>query len=159
MLLDLEPIELDRQVEYNSHFAACSEKASDYSFVNLRGWAEEYGLFWAWTDELVWIKQTRPHVAYWAPVGAWESIDWHECFRKYLSNEELFVRVPENLLKCWKRDMEKRLAVEESRGHWDYLYSSRNSLSLKATVITRKGIFSASLKENMTTGSLLSAKR
>jgi len=138
MLLDFEPINLDKQLEYFSHFTACSEKASDYSFVNLWGWAEEYGLFWAWTDELVWIKQTRPQVAYWAPVGAWESIDWHECFYKYISNETLFMRVPENLLQCWKRDMEKRLAIEEARGHWDYLYSFTDLVELKGNRLHKK---------------------
>lgn len=138
MLLDFEPINLDKQLEYFNHFTACSEKASDYSFVNLWGWAEEYGLFWAWTDELVWIKQTRPQVAYWAPVGAWESIDWHECFDKYVSNDTLFMRVPENLLQCWKRDMEKRLAIEEARGHWDYLYSFTDLVELKGNRFHKK---------------------
>lgn len=138
MLLDFEPINLDKQLEYFSHFTACSEKASDYSFVNLWGWAEEYGLFWAWTDGLVWIKQTRPQVAYWAPVGAWESIDWHECFHKYVSNDTLFMRVPENLLQCWKRDMEKRLAIEEAREHWDYLYSCTDLVELKGNRFHKK---------------------
>jgi len=138
MLLDFEPINLDKQLEYFNHFTACSEKASDYSFVNLWGWAEEYGLFWAWTDELVWIKQTRPQVAYWAPVGAWASIDWHECFHKYVSNDTLFMRVPENLLQCWKRDMEKRLAIEEARGHWDYLYSFTDLVELKGNRFHKK---------------------
>jgi len=138
MLLDFEPINLDKQLEYFNHFTACSEKASDYSFVNLWGWAEEYGLFWAWTDELVWIKQTRPQVAYWAPVGAWASIDWHECFHKYVSNDTLFMRVPENLLQCWKRDLEKRLAIEEARGHWDYLYSFTDLVELKGNRFHKK---------------------
>ncbi|MCK7509649.1 MAG: hypothetical protein MZV70_40135 [Desulfobacterales bacterium] len=34
--------------------------ASDYSFLNIWAWAEEYGLQWAWDGKLVWIKQTRP---------------------------------------------------------------------------------------------------
>jgi hypothetical protein len=138
MRLDFEPISLDRQLEYLNHFAACSQKASDYSFVNLWGWAEEYGLFWAWTDELVWIKQTRPHVEYWAPVGAWERVDWHACFRKYVSHETPFMRVPENLLECWKRDVERRLVIEESRGHWDYLYSFSDLVELKGNRFHKK---------------------
>ncbi|MCP4668960.1 MAG: DUF2156 domain-containing protein [Deltaproteobacteria bacterium] len=138
MLLDFEPISLDRQIAYGKRFSACSQKASDYSFVNLWGWAEEYGLFWAWTDDLVWIKQTRPRLAYWAPVGAWEGIDWPACFRQYASDETLFVRVPENLLQCWKRNMEKRLAIEDARGHWDYLYSLTDLVELKGNRLHKK---------------------
>ena len=138
MLLDFEPIKLDKQLDYSNHFAACSQKASDYSFVNLWGWAEEYGLLWAWTDELVWIKQTRPQHCYWAPVGAWESIDWPECFQKYLNDETRFMRVPENLLRCWKGEMKKRLAVEETRGHWDYLYSFTDLVELKGNSFHKK---------------------
>ena len=47
MSLIFEPITLDKQKEYSNHFVLCSQKASDYSFVNLWGWAEEYGLYWA----------------------------------------------------------------------------------------------------------------
>ncbi len=138
MLLDFEPISLDRQIAYGKRFSACSQKASDYSFVNLWGWAEEYGLFWAWVDDLVWIKQTSPRLAYWAPVGAWESIDWHECFRKFASHETTFIRVPENLLQCWKGDVEKRLDIEEARGHWDYLYSFTDLVELKGNRFHKK---------------------
>ena len=60
MSLIFEPITLDKQKEYSNHFALCSQKASDYSFVNLWGWAEDYGLSWAWSNKLVWIKQTVP---------------------------------------------------------------------------------------------------
>ena len=76
MTLQFEPIHLDRQDDYARHFSKCPQKASDYSFVNLWGWAEEYGLRWAWQDRLVWIKQTRPEALYWAPVGPWNAIDW-----------------------------------------------------------------------------------
>jgi hypothetical protein len=51
MSLVFEPITLDKQEEYSEYFSMCSQKTSDYSFVNLWGWAEEYGLTWAWLDK------------------------------------------------------------------------------------------------------------
>jgi len=43
MPLNFEPISLDKQNKYLKCFSLCSQKASDYSFVNLWGWAEVYG--------------------------------------------------------------------------------------------------------------------
>ncbi|MCP4669292.1 MAG: DUF2156 domain-containing protein, partial [Deltaproteobacteria bacterium] len=83
-------------------------------------------------------KQTRPRLAYWAPVGAWEKIDWSACFREYAGHETLFVRVPEILLQCWKRDMGKRLAIEDARGHWDYLYSLTDLVALRGNRLHKK---------------------
>ena len=85
MSLNFEPINLHKQYEYLEHFDRCSQKASDCSVVNLWGWAEEYGLYWAWSDKLVWIKQTVPEELYWAPVGLWDSIDWKKCFSEYFT--------------------------------------------------------------------------
>ena len=62
MTLQFETINLERQAEYLQRLAQCSQISSDYSFVNLWGWAEEYGLEWAWKDQLIWIKQTKPKV-------------------------------------------------------------------------------------------------
>ncbi len=123
MKMDFESIDLHRQSDYLARFNACPQKASEYSFINLWGWAENYGLYWAWTEELVVIKQTRPEIVYWAPVGPWEEIDWQEFFLKYFEQETQFVRVPENLLSSWKNVIKRDLEVDETRGHWDYLYS------------------------------------
>lgn len=123
MELHFETITLDRQAEYLDHLARCPQKASDYSFVNLWGWAEEYGLLWAWTEGHVWIKQTKPHELLWAPVGPWDGKRWDGFFEKYVPGELTVVRVPEMLVKIWDKCLRDRLTVEESRGHWDYLYS------------------------------------
>jgi len=64
MTLQFESIHLERQAEYLQRLSECPLKSSDYSFVNLWGWAEEHGLHWAWKDQLVWVKQTRPEVVY-----------------------------------------------------------------------------------------------
>jgi hypothetical protein len=58
MQLNFEPIDLNRQEAYQKKLAQCGQIASDYSFINIWGWGPEYGLQWAWHDDLVCIKQT-----------------------------------------------------------------------------------------------------
>ena len=57
MSLNFQDISLERQADYNAIFAQCPGKASDYNFINIWGWAEEYGLKWAWEKDLVWITK------------------------------------------------------------------------------------------------------
>jgi len=148
MQLNFEPIELDKQSDYLDYFASCSQKSSDYSFVNLWGWAEEYGLFWAWTDDLIWIKQTIPETIYWAPVGQWEPIDWNNCFEKIADSGISFTRVPEKLLHYWKTSIGNRLTIEEARGHWDYLYSQKELAELKGKRLHKKKNLLNQFKKN-----------
>lgn len=138
MSLNFEPITLDKQHQYLEHFAACPQKSSDYSFINLWGWAEEYGLAWAWTDDLVWIKQTIPELSYWAPVGPWEDAEWNERFDNYFSPATTFNRIPEKLLELWKDHCSNRIVAEEARGHWDYLYSVPELTALKGRRFHKK---------------------
>jgi hypothetical protein len=138
MSLNFEPITLDKQKEYSKHFALCSQKASDYSFVNLWGWAGEYGLSWAWSDNLVWIKQTVPEEMLWAPVGDWESVDWKKCFSEYFDSETLFDRMPEKLLNLWEDRFNHLISFDESRGHWDYVYSVSELIELKGKRFHKK---------------------
>ena len=44
MNLTFEPIRLEQQNDYKNHLAQCPEISSDYSFVNLWGWAEAYAV-------------------------------------------------------------------------------------------------------------------
>ena len=71
-----EPIDLLRQDDYRRRLAACPQVSSDYSFINLWGWADAYGLEWSWEESLVWTRQTRPEPLMWAPVGDWNAVDW-----------------------------------------------------------------------------------
>ena len=138
MSLIFEPITLDKQKEYSEYFSMCSQKTSDYSFVNLWGWAEDYGLSWAWSNKLVWIKQTVPEEIYWAPVGLWEDVDWKQCFDEYFSTKTIFSRMPENLIRLWKDSFNHLITIEESRGHWDYLYSVSELIELKGKRFHKK---------------------
>ncbi len=101
MPLCFEPITLEKQSKYADYLARCPQQASDYSFVNLFGWAGEYGLLWAWTMNCVWIKQTRPKELFWAPIGPWEEIEWDMRLGEFSGEESIFIRVPEKLLGIW----------------------------------------------------------
>jgi hypothetical protein len=138
MSLFFEPITLDKQKPYSEYFSMCSQKTSDYSFVNLWGWADEYGITWAWSDKLVWIKQTIPEELYWAPVGLWQGVDWRKCFDEHFTTQTMFSRIPESLLQLWKDKVRRLLTIRESRGDWDYLYSVTDLIELKGKRFHKK---------------------
>jgi hypothetical protein len=148
MSLLFESITLDKQKQYSEYFSMCSQKTSDYSFVNLWGWAEEYGLTWAWSDNLVWIKQTVPKELYWAPVGLWQGVDWRRCFDEHFTTNTLFNRIPETLLQIWKDTVSHRITIEESRGDWDYLYSVTDLIELKGKHFHKKKNLLNQFKKN-----------
>ena len=116
-----EPISLDRQHEYQKFLDRCPQPTSDYSFINLWGWQEEYGLTWAFTPDCVCIRQTLPEPVIWAPMGDWNTMDWPRFFELSTPGSRI-IRVPEELKDLW---LQKKpdLLVEEARGQWDYLYS------------------------------------
>ena len=97
MDLEFTPIDITRKNDYIQRLALCEQVASDYSFLNLWGWAGEYDLTWAWDENLVWIKQSRPYEAYWAPVGNWSAVDWSARLETFSAGQLDFIRVPESL--------------------------------------------------------------
>jgi uncharacterized protein len=148
MTLNFEPISLDRQDQYLKYFSQFPQKASDYSFVNLWGWATVYGLYWAWADQLVWIKQTVPKEVLWAPVAPWPDIDWNLCFDKYFDSTAVFHRVPEDLMVLWKEKIGNRIVIEESREHWDYLYDVNELTQLSGRRFHKKKNLLNQFKKN-----------
>ena len=138
MALQFEPIRIEKQRAYFEVLAACPEKTSDYSFLNLWSWAEAYGLAWAWTPELVWIRQSRPHEKYWAPVGDWKTVNWPQTLRSHFSDGLSFGRVPEALLQIWLQTSGIRPEPRPSRGHWDYLYAVTDLVELKGNQFHKK---------------------
>jgi len=138
MTLQFEPIQLERQGDYAKMLAQCPQVASDYSFLNLWAWAEDYGLQWAWDDKLIWIKQTYPSNVFWAPVGPWEIVDWKTWFGKDGSRQAQFIRVPEKLVDIWRKDLGDRAMISEERGQWDYLYKVADLIALKGNRYHKK---------------------
>ncbi len=129
MNLLFEPIRLERQDEYLERLSRCPQVASDYSFINLWAWCEEYGLQWAWDQDFVWIRQRSPAPALWAPVGDWEAVDWRKR-QNPLAAETVVIRVPERLSSLWQTAFGERIAVHTERGQWDYLYDFRDLVDL-----------------------------
>ncbi len=138
MNLPFEAIDLQRQGAYRALLDRCPQVASDYSFLNLWGWAGQYGLEWAWEDDLVWIRQTRPQPLYWAPVGAWQTIDWPLRLQATFSQQCTFIRVPQQLADTWRTQLGEAAVIEEQRGHWDYLYSVSELVELKGNRFHKK---------------------
>jgi len=138
MTLKFEPICLDKQQEYMDIFNRCLQKSSDYSFVNLWGWSDEYGLFWAWSDDVVWIKQTIPNEVLWAPIGAWPDVDWKRCVEKHFDEPTTFLRIPEVLLRVWEKNIEEHIHREDERAQWDYIYNVKELIELKGNRFHKK---------------------
>lgn len=135
MRLSFEPISFDRQTEYLRILALVPQLTSDYSFVNLWAWAEEYGLSWAWDNGMVWIRQSLPELCYWAPVGPWWQSAWQDQLPAFPVGT-IFVRVPEQLAVKWRAAGD--YTVSDARDHWDYLYSVRELIELKGNRFHKK---------------------
>lgn len=120
MALAFEPVTLDRQAEYGRLLEAAPARTSDYAFANIWGWAEHYGLEWAFQNGLAWIRQTKPAPVLWAPVGPWDKVDWAAC--SCLPKAQRFTRVPEELARNWKNNYDSRIRITAARDHWDYVY-------------------------------------
>ena len=138
MSLQFEPISLEKQQDYLKILARCPQVASDYSFMNIWAWAEDYGLTWAWSDDCVWIRQSRPEILYWAPVGPWSEIDWPTRLPEASGDPTIFIRIPNQLVEIWQTAFTDRAAFEEERGHWDYVYSVNELVDLKGNRFHKK---------------------
>lgn len=127
MDFDFTAIDLDRQADYRALLDKTPQVTSDYSFVNLWAWAEEHGLTWAWDGDLVWIRQSKPTLAYWAPVGEWAAIDWQRMLPQMRGQS--FIRLPEALAVLMARSL-PQTRIRTTRDHWDYLYAAPELVTL-----------------------------
>ena len=141
MTLDFSPITLPEKPGDNGHkylelLRLSPSLASDYSLSNIWGWAGHYGLEWAFCDKnLAWIRQTKPTVRYWAPVGSWDETPWHECC---LEPGTEITRVPEDLAKIWQKARPDQIELKEERGSWDYVYLVEELATLKGPRFHKK---------------------
>ncbi len=135
--LRFEAVSLDRQEEYRSILAACPQLVtSDFALGNVYGWAEPYGLEWAFSEGLAWIRQTRPEPVCWAPIGPWDHYDWNNC--PLLPQAGRFTRIPEYLAMLWRQIFGPRIRLEECREHWDYVYRVEDMVSLAGDRLKKK---------------------
>ncbi|MFZ0242008.1 MAG: phosphatidylglycerol lysyltransferase domain-containing protein [Desulfobacterales bacterium] len=136
--MEFEPIRLEQQADYHRALEQCSQKSSDYSFSNLFGWADEYGLTWAWEENLIWIRQSKPQACRWAPIGPWKEIDWPAAFEKCCTSSTRFIRIPEKLADVWRESFGDRIEIEEDRDNWDYLHDIKEMVALKGNRFHKK---------------------
>jgi len=138
MSLIFEPVTFDKQKPYLRYLANCPQISSDYSFVNLWAWVEAYELSWAWEGDLVWIRQSRPQLTYWAPVGAWYQIDWLTRLSRHRQQLTTLQRIPEKLKELWQPLFKDEMIFREERGQWDYLYEIERLVSLRGNRFHKK---------------------
>ncbi|WP_147821572.1 DUF2156 domain-containing protein [Salidesulfovibrio onnuriiensis] len=137
MLLEFEPISLDRQEEYRAALSCCPQlMTSDFAFANIWGWAEYYQLEWAFHKGLVWIRQNYPEPACWAPVGHWGDYDWASC--KAMRECNKYIRVPEYLSTLWAEAYGDSINLAEKRDQWDYVYSVEELVALRGNKFHKK---------------------
>jgi len=137
MHLKFDPLSLGRQEEYHKALTGCPQLlTSDFSFANIFGWCEHYGLEWAFHEGLCFIRQTKPETIYWAPVGPWNDYDWAGCCAMYESRK--FTRIPEELAIIWEKAYGDSITITENRSHWDYVYSVEELISLKGKKFHKK---------------------
>lgn len=130
------PVTLEDMHTYREFHAASGTRAADYSFTNIWGWAEHYGLEWRFTEKLCWIRQTKPFVRDWAPMGWWKEVDW-AAMAEIASGKE-FYRVPKPLRLIWEEQLPMGIDAEESRGQWDYLYRAEELATLPGNRFHKK---------------------
>ncbi len=146
MTSGFSPVNLEEMDKYREYHAASGTRAADYSFTNLWGWAEHYGLEWRFTDKLCWIRQTKPETRYWAPMGRWHEVDWASTGEFPVGRE--FFRVPRPLRLLWEEQLPATLDVAGSRGQWDYLYKSEELAALSGNKFhKKKNLFNQFLKK------------
>ncbi len=138
MDLEFSPIDLERQYQYRQKLQQCTQIASDYSFINIWSWQQEYGLEWAWQDDLVWIRQSIPKPVLWAPVGDWSTVSWTNAMEQAKQICSCMIRIPQKLLDHWQDHLSDDIRIEEAREHWDYLYDRHDLVNLKGNRFHKK---------------------
>lgn len=140
MRLDFKDIELKDVATFMEHWENTDQRASDYSFPILWGWAADYGYQAAAdrTTDLFWIRQTTPGLCNLAPIGRWHRSDWREIISERFGVSADFRLVPEKLLMLWKEQFGDRMETEEDRGNWEYLYDIHDLASLSGNRYMRK---------------------
>ncbi len=117
------PVILKDRRAFYEYWAQTPRRSLDYTLANLWGWQGHYGLEWYFDGPLCWIRQTRPNLVYWAPIGAWHEVDWASVLPRWcVSGRRAFIRVPEDLALLWQNALPGQVVVEEDRDQWEYLY-------------------------------------
>lgn len=156
-MLEFKPITLDLYDEYEKRRQACPVKSADYTFTNLWGWADKYGLTMAFTQNFAVIHQKFPYHCLWAPVGNWFNLDMetlhdfvHAVEIPYSEENPLMAdaashngrlcmhRVTDDFAQYVAENYPGQVAVVEAKGQWEYLYSRQDLASLSGNRFHKK---------------------
>ncbi len=135
---EFKAITLECQEKFDKAIMACPQRTSDYTFANIWGWTDHYGLEIRCSDSgLIHVRQTKPEVINWAPIGDWFSADWTKCSLMNTPGTK-FTRVPEKLAMHLKEIYGDKLLIEENRNHFDYVYSVQELIELRGNRFHKK---------------------
>lgn len=139
--MNFTPIDLSLREKHAAYLAATPRRAADYTFTNLWGWAEVYGLEYAEAHGLMWIRQTKrgemPFDRLWCPLGDWNAADWDAAIAATPAGT-LWDRVPVELIERLQAAYPQRITVEETTEQWEYLYDSAALGSLAGNKLHKK---------------------
>ena len=138
MTLNYSPLTLEMQEDYSAHFGLCSEKTSDYTFVNIWAWSDERQYELAFASDFYWPRVNHPAPVLWAPVGNWEEADWELILPDLHPGGTVFERVPEALGNLWAERLGERITLEDQRSEWEYVYSVEELVELKGNKFHKK---------------------
>ncbi len=134
------PVSHAEMQDYLECYGRTPVRCADYTFTNLWGWVDLYGLEWRFEHDLCWIRRTRHDngndALYWAPVGDWRAVNWAEL--PEVRSGACWERVPEDLSRLLEERLPGRVTVEETRGQWEYLYTVQALSTLSGNRLHRK---------------------
>ncbi len=130
---------LEDSPKYYELWKETPSRSLDYTLANVWGWQDYFSLEWRFDDEICWLRQTQPEMLYWAPIGNWEQVDWHNAFANCDVNIHNFIRVPETLLGIWENTIPDLITYkEEDRGQFEYLYNQTDLANLSGNRYHKK---------------------
>ncbi len=133
--MHFSPLHLHEKNLYMPFWQAMPQHSIDYSFVNIWGWCQYFNLEWCFDEHVCWLRQKNTDTM-WAPVGAWDRVDWHN--HEALRHGMRLVRVPEQLATTLEHALPGRVHKEDCRGQWEYLYSAEELLALSGNRFHKK---------------------
>ncbi len=167
MPFEFIPITLDIRSEYETIRKNTPIMSADYTFTNLWGWADYYGLSVAFIDSVAIIHQEYPYHCYWAPIGKWNDFDLNiikelpkrNDFLKRIQPERTFYqsneipapcgqssadniicmhRVPEEFAEMAQKTFGESVVKKETRGQWEYIYDKNDLANLSGNRFHKK---------------------
>lgn len=139
--LNFQPVELSLREKHAEYFMKTPRRAADYTFTNLWGWAEVYGMEWVEAHGLLWLRQSlrggMTLSRLWCPMGDWNAADWDAIVAQTPAGT-CWDRVPLELATPLLERFPERIRMEETTEQWEYLYESQTLATLAGNKLHKK---------------------